>query len=137
MAKSKAVQTLLETAVALAGTIENEALNKAIGELEALEDATHSNTEYKNLKDIMDELENNAGGDNPKGDENTPKDETPKSDEQEKTQVDNAGGDEPKQKPKRLNYTGIRMIGNKWYSIKDKYKKSFATADECAKHFNS
>lgn len=107
MAKSKAVQTLLATAVALAGTIENEALNKAIGELEALEDAAHSNTEYKNLKDIMDELENNAGG------------------------------DEPKQKPKRLNYAGIRMIGNKWYSIKDKYKKSFATADECAKHFNS
>ena len=137
MAKSKAVQALLATAVALAGTIENEALNKAIGELEALEDATHSNTEYKNLKDLVDELENDAGGDNPKGDENTPNDETQKENQEQKTQVDDAGGDEPKEKPKRLNYAGIRMIGNKWYSIKDKYKKSFATADECAKHFNS
>jgi hypothetical protein len=137
MAKSKAVQTLLATAIALAGTIENEDLNKAIGKLEALEDATHSNTEYKNLKDLVDELENDAGGDNPKGEESTQTDETPKDNKEKKTQVDDAGGNEPKEKPKRLNYAGIRMIGNKWYSIKDKYKKSFATADECAKHFNS
>ena len=40
-------------------------------------------------------------------------------------------------KSKRLNYTGIKQIGSFWYSVKDKCTKSFATADECAKHFNS
>ena len=39
--------------------------------------------------------------------------------------------------PTRLNYVGVKQIGSFWYSVKDKCTKSFATADECAKHFNS
>lgn len=44
------------------------------------------------------------------------------------------------QKPthkKRLNYAGVKQIGGLWYCSKDNYKKQFATADECAIHFNS
>jgi len=37
----------------------------------------------------------------------------------------------------RLDYSGIKMIGSSWFSIKDKFKKGFHSADECAKHFNS
>ncbi|MDY0193660.1 MAG: hypothetical protein RBR93_09040 [Aliarcobacter butzleri] len=106
MAKTKAVLGLLATAQAIFEVNQDERLKASIAELEALEDATHSTTEYKNLKDIVDELEQNTGD------------------------------DKIVEKPKKLNYTGIKMIGNKWYSVKDKYKKSFATADECAKHFN-
>lgn len=106
MAKTKAVLALLATAQAIFEVNQDERLKASIAELEALEDATHSTTEYKNLKDIVDELEQNTGD------------------------------DKIVEKPKKLNYTGIKMIGNKWYSVKDKYKKSFATADECAKHFN-
>ena len=106
MAKTKAVLALLATAQAIFEVNQDERLKASIAELEALENATHSTTEYKNLKDIVDELEQNTGD------------------------------DKIVEKPKKLNYTGIKMIGNKWYSVKDKYKKSFATADECAKHFN-
>lgn len=112
MAKSKIVLALLVTAKELAEKleaqeIEAKKLGDAIDALDALEDATHSTTEYKNLKVIVDEYENNT----------------------EK--------DENVEKPtKKLSYAGIKMIGNKWYSIKDNYKKSFATADECAIHFN-
>ena len=106
MAKTKAVLALLATAQAIFEVNQDERLKASIAELEALEDATHSTTEYKNLKDIVDELEQNTGD------------------------------DKIVEKPKKLNYIGIKMIGNKWYSVKDKYKKSFATADECAKHFN-
>ena len=49
----------------------------------------------------------------------------------------NTGDEIIVEKPKKLNYAGIKMIGNKWYSIKDSYKKSFATADECASQFNT
>ena len=39
-------------------------------------------------------------------------------------------------KPKTLNYAGVKMIGFLYYSSKDKYATGFATADECAQHFN-
>lgn len=39
--------------------------------------------------------------------------------------------------PARLNYAGVKQVGSFWYSSKDNYTKSFSTADECAKHFNS
>lgn len=42
---------------------------------------------------------------------------------------------EPKE-VKKLDYRGIKMIGSLFYSSKDKYSKGFATADECAKHYN-
>ena len=62
----------------------------------------------------------------------------PKADTKKQDDVkNNTEKDENVEKPtKKLSYAGIKMIGNKWYSIKDNYKKSFATADECAKHFN-
>ena len=54
MAKSKAVQTLLATAIALESTVE---LKEAIDELEKLGDATHSNSEYKKLKILVEQIE--------------------------------------------------------------------------------
>ena len=41
-----------------------------------------------------------------------------------------------KPKAKQLCYAGIKQVGSKWYSEKDKYLKGFDTADECAKNFN-
>lgn len=136
MAKSKIVLALLVTAKLLAETSDNEILKTSIAELEALEDATHSTTEYKNLKAIVDEIENNAGDDKSNQGEN--QDGLDSKDGEDNTGDENNTGDEIiVEKPKKLNYAGIKMIGNKWYSIKDSYKKSFATADECASHFNT
>jgi hypothetical protein len=39
-------------------------------------------------------------------------------------------------KPKKFRYSGIKMIGSLYYSYKDKYSTGFATAGECAEHFN-
>ena len=135
MAKAKIVLALLVTAKALLEVNENENLKKAINELDVLEDATHSTTEYKNLKAIVDELESNTGDDKLNQGENEDNLDSKKDDEKENGES-NTGDDIIEEKPKKLNYTGIKMIGNKWYSNKDNYKKSFATADECAKHFN-
>lgn len=136
MAKSKIVLALLVTAKLLAETSDNEILKTSIAELEALEDATHSTTEYKNLKAIVDEIENNTGDDKSNQGEN--QDGLNSKDDEDNAGDENNTGDEIiVEKPKKLNYTGIKMIGNKWYSIKDSYKKSFATADECASHFNT
>lgn len=136
MAKSKIVLALLVTANLLAETSDNEVLKTSIAELEALEDATHSTTEYKNLKAIVDEIENNTGDDKSNQGEN--QDGLDSKDGEDNTGDENNTGDEIiVEKPKKLNYAGIKMIGNKWYSIKDSYKKSFATADECASQFNT
>lgn len=138
MAKAKIVLALLATAQILAETNKDERLIDGIAKLEALEDATHSTTEYKNLKNIVDELEQNTGDNksNIGEDKKENNDDLNSNKDENNTGEQNTGDDKIVEKPKKLNYTGIKMIGNKWYSIKDKYKKSFATADECAKHFN-
>ena len=193
MAKSKIVLALIATAQALAETIKNENLIIATNKLDELEDATHSSKEYKDLKEIVDELQNNTGDDksdnteneddlksnienkkdelqNNTGDDksdNTENEDDLKSNiENKKDELQNNTGDDKSdnteneddlksnienkkdelqnntgddfaiEKPKKLNYTGVKMVGDKWYSIKDNYRKSFATADECAKHFN-
>lgn len=138
MAKTKAVLALLATAQAIFEVNQDERLKTSIAELEALEDATHSTTEYKNLKDIVDELEQNTGDDKSSigEDKKENNDDLNSNKDKNNTGEQNTGDDKIVEKPKKLNYTGIKMIGNKWYSVKDKYKKSFATADECAKHFN-
>lgn len=145
MAKSKIVLGLLVTAKELAEKleaqeIEAKKLGDAIDALDALEDATHSTTEYKNLKVIVDEYENNTEKDevNQKDVNNTEKNDDNSDVEKKQDDVkNNTEKDENVEKPtKKLSYAGIKMIGNKWYSIKDNYKKSFATADECAIHFN-
>jgi hypothetical protein len=38
--------------------------------------------------------------------------------------------------PKKLDYSGVRMIGCKWYCEKDNYRKGCDSADECAEYFN-
>lgn len=155
MAKSKAVENKLIEAKELATKVNNEELNKAIEALEALEDATHTNKEYKTLKDLVDTLESTVddagaetntetetetetkGGGDDTGDAGVGADtgagaevETSNDD----AEVDNT---EVKEEPKkRLDYTGIKMIGAKWYCKKDGYKKGFGTANECAEHFN-
>lgn len=115
MAKSKAVETLLATAVAIAGTVDNVELKTAIDALDALEDATHSNAEYKALKDIVDTIED--------------------ADAKAKLEAQNAQDKKPAKK-NALKYAGVKMIGGKWYCKKDNYKQGFATADECAEHYN-
>ena len=135
MAKSKIVLALIATAQALAETIKNENLIIATNKLDELEDATHSSKEYKDLKEIVDELQNNTGDD--KSDNTENEDDLKSNIENKKDELQNNTGDDfAIEKPKKLNYTGVKMVGDKWYSIKDNYRKSFATADECAKHFN-
>lgn len=108
---NKAVQTLLTAAGALLSTnSENATLKEAIKNLEEIENATHTNKEYLQLKKVVDEIEK-------------PKEK--KEEKEEKTKIANA----------KL-FAGVRMIGNKFYCKKDKYKKGFPTAKECGEYFN-
>lgn len=135
MAKSKAVETLLATAIALAGTVENLELKTAIDELEALEDATHSNSEYKALKDLVEQIEDGGAGDeDAEAKAKAEKEAQEKLDAEKKAKADA----EAQKKPIKsaIKYAGVKQIGAKWYCKKDNYKKGFATADECAEHFN-
>lgn len=110
---SKAVQTLLTTAGALlAANSDNIELKEAISGLEGLENPTHTNAEYVQLKKIVNSLQEK-------------KEEKPKEKKEEKLKVSNA----------KL-YAGVKMIGNKYYCKKDNYKKGFPTAKECGEHFN-
>lgn len=110
---SKAVQTLLTAAGALLATnSDNAELKESIEKLEALENPTHTNKEYVDLKKIVDSIEET-------------KEEKPKETKEEKPKVSNA----------KL-FAGVKMIGNKYYCKKDGYKKGFATAKECGEHFN-
>lgn len=110
MGKSKAVENLLVMALAIYAVDGNEILGKAIEALEAKEDVTHTSTEYKELKAIVDELD----GDGEKDTKGTPSQKV----------------------EKKISMAGVKMIGSKYYHKNDGYKKSFGTAKECAKHFN-
>lgn len=124
---SKVVIELLETAKALAVEVENAELTDCIEALEFLgEDADGRTQEYKDLKEVVEKLE---GADD--DDEN--KNEEDDNEEDDEVQLK----DTEVEAKKKLNYAGIKQIGSLWYSSKDKYKKSFATADECAINFNS
>lgn len=37
----------------------------------------------------------------------------------------------------KISLAGVRQVGIKWGHPKDGFKKTFETALECAKHFNS
>lgn len=50
--------------------------------------------------------------------------------------VDKEGEAVDKTGEKNLYYAGVKMIGSLYYSSKDDYAKGFATADECAEHYN-
>jgi len=121
MAKSKAVIATLATATALAGTIDNAELNASIEALEKEEDANGNTQEHKDLKDLLEAIEAQADESGANGANGA-----------------NGGADEDakKEKSKKYNYDGVRMVGSKWYCKKDNYKKGFGTADECAEHFN-
>ena len=41
-----------------------------------------------------------------------------------------------KQKTPAEKYKGVKRIGAFWFNSKDRYRKKFITADECADHFN-
>lgn len=125
MSKSNAVTTLLATAIALASTVENDELKTAIDALDALEDATHSNGEYKTLKEIVEKIESETQGAGDIGD----------ADADAKAQLEAQKQEAPKKK-NAMRYAGVKMIGGKWYCKKDNYKTGFATADECADHHN-
>ena len=144
MAQSKAVLTVLATAVALAGTIDNAELNASIEALKAQEDANGNTQEYKDLKDLLDAIDAqaNAGTDTgatPPADngatQNGADAGTPTETPPAPTPTVDAQADAPAE-PKKYSYAGVRMIGSKWYCDKDKYKKGFSTANECAEHFN-
>jgi len=111
---SKALVELLATATDLSLTVNNPKLSAAIEAVEALGDnGNMSAPEAKELKTIVESLSEDEGDEGDK----TPKENKPT----------------PKE---RLNYAGVKQIGSLWYCKEDNYKKSFATADECAKHFN-
>ena len=132
MAQSKAVLTVLATAVALAGTIDNAELNASIEALKAQEDANGNTQEYKDLKDLLDAIDAQANAGTDTG--ATPPADNGATQTPPAPTVD-AQADAPAE-PKKYSYAGVRMIGSKWYCDKDKYKKGFSTANECAEHFN-
>jgi len=116
---TKAVTDLLTVAVALATVTGDAELQDAIEAVEFLGDeANGKSQEYKDLKAKVEELE---------AIENAKEPTPPTSTTQDTKNVAPV---------KTKNYMGIKMIGNRWYSMKDKYKKAFETADECADHFN-
>lgn len=144
MALKKSVQDLCGRAKKYEA---NEKIALAVTALVALgESATHSNTEFKKLKALVEtaeaEQENGAGeaGDatqddqkqensvdkNAGGDENSTEYETPKVERPK----------EDKKPKKKLSMAGIKMIGSKFYSKKDNYKTGFNTANECAEKHN-
>lgn len=136
---TKAVQDLLNKANELDQKVDNPELKECIEALEYLgDDAKGTSQEYKDLKEIVEKIEAELDGDEEQeqkpytaGDTQGDEGDTQggDGDEEEKT--------EEKPKPKRkLKYVGIKQIGSMWYSIKDNYKTGFATADECAEHFN-
>lgn len=130
---NKAVANLLAVAVALmAKDSENDELQAGIDALNALGDkATHSNGEYKSLKTMVEAVEEKAGS---TGGEDEPKRQEvqkPKEPKEQKTPKEPKG-----KKDVKYKMDGIRMIGSKYYSKKDGYKKAFGTAVECAKKFN-
>ena len=107
---TKVVATLLAIAKDLLEKVEDAELKDSIEALEFLgEEANGKSKEYRDLKDVVERVEATQGI-----------------------------GKVPKQpKQKRLNYVGIKQIGSLWYSKKDNYSKPFATADECAEHYNT
>lgn len=122
---SKVVVDLLATAKALTEENENAELTDCIEALEFLGEDTDGRTqEYKDLKEVVEKLGGtNDDEDNDEQNDNDKKDKTPL---ETKSKV-----------KKKLNYAGIKQVGSLWYSSKDKYFKSFSTADECAIHFNT
>jgi hypothetical protein len=106
---SKAVEILLVSAGALlASNSNNDLLKNAIANLEIAEEPTGNSVEYKELKKVIEDIENGV------------------VEKEEKTTMTNA-----------QLMKDVKMIGSKWYCKKDNYKKGFATAKECGTHFNN
>mgnify|MGYP003957552879 CR=1 FL=1 len=141
MAKSDVVVALLATAVALAETNNDVELADGIEMLEALGDDAKGNTqEYKDLKEVVENIENGLNGD---GSEIEDEDEKARleAEAQEKARLeaeaDGAKNEKKSKKAKKYNLFGIKQIGGLWYSEKDAYKTGFKTVEECAIKHNS
>ena len=118
MAMSKTLTELLATAIQLSLdlTEDNPELSAAIEAVEALGDeGTMGDESSKALKVLVKDL--------------TAKDKNKKG-------GDDKSINKPTSKKEKVDYAGIKQIGSLWYCKEDGYKKSFATADECAKNFN-
>lgn len=131
MAKSEVVVALLEKAVELAKTNNDVDLADGIEMLEALgEDADGRTQEYKDLKEVVSNIENGLNGDG-----------SEIEDEEEKARLEaeaNGAKNETVQtEKKKYNLFGIKEIGSLWYSEKDNYKTGFKTVEECAIKHNS
>ena len=107
--------------------LEDESLAEDISALEALGDtAGVRGKEYKNLLNKVNAL---IAKEDEVVEDEVVEDEVVE-DEVVEDEVVETG------KTKKLRYTGVKMIGSLYYSSKDKYATGFATADECAEHFN-
>jgi len=143
---SKTVEVLLAAAVALVTTVENEKLEKAIADLEAIQDTANGNSiEYKKLKALVETIEAEEANEDleeaqeaQKAQEEELEKEKAQQEAQEKAQKEeDAIVDEVlKEKTKKYSYAGIRMIGASWGHKKDKYQRKYATAKECAEAHN-
>jgi len=133
---SKTIKALLATAVALVTTVENEKLEKAIADLEAIQDTANGNSiEYKKLKALVETIEaEEANEDLEKAQELQKAQEVEQ--EKEKAQKEAQKKAQQEAQEKKYSYTGIRMIGGSWGHKIDKYQKKYATAKECAEAHN-
>lgn len=145
---SKTTQDLLDKAKSL----NDERLTDAIEALEFLgEEATANHQEYKDLKYLVENGENAVLA----VDANTTDKEVSEAEAQAEEKIASQNNIPEKdvslepnslsampvdpvrtRRPQGLKYAGIKMIGNMFYSRKDNYTVGFATADECAEHFN-
>ena len=141
MAKSEVVVALLEKAVELAKTNNDVDLADGIEMLEALgEDADGRTQEYKDLKEVVSNIENGLNGDGSEIEDEEEK-ERLEAEAQEKARLEaeaNGAKNETVQtEKKKYNLFGIKQIGSLWYSEKDNYKTGFKTVEECAIKHNS
>ena len=125
---SKTIEALLVTAVALVATAGNEKLEKAIADLEAIQDTANGNSiEYKKLKALVETIEAEEANE-----------DLEEAQEAQKAQEEELEKEKAQQEAqeKKYSYTGIRMIGGSWGHKIDKYQKKYATAKECAEAHN-
>jgi hypothetical protein len=126
----KKLKALVETAEA------HEATEDGAGDESNTEDEGAENSALDEKGDAIEDQENTKNVEDGAG---AVKSETPKEVDQDETEDlknEDVEEDQTPEVKKAYNYDGVKMIGNKWYCAKDKYKKGFATANQCADHYN-
>ena len=121
---NKKIEEILNKAKAM----NNPDLADAIEALEFLGGgATDNNQEYNDLVEMVAMVEDDKPNSTKTKTTTKPKTKTTTKPKTKTT---------TKQKTPAEKYKGVKRIGAFWFNSKDRYRKKFITADECADHFN-